>query len=76
MPRPEFGGYALSDPRLTRLLHRIDQHAAQVEAALAALAIRRQEEAQGPQRCCAEHGTVTDTVGTCPICGRTWEVTV
>ena len=47
IPRPEFGGYALDDPRLGELLDRlaIEEQTAQVQAALdAQMLVQRQRE--------------------------------
>jgi len=46
IPRPEFGNYALDDPRLGRLLDRQIADNARVDAALAALQIVKQDKSQ------------------------------
>jgi len=54
IPRPEFGNYALDDPRLGRLLDRQIADNARVDAALAALQIVKQDKSQSVDQVTAE----------------------
>jgi hypothetical protein len=46
IPRPEFGNYALDDPRLIRLINQQMADNARVDAALAALQIVKQDKSE------------------------------